>query len=448
MMNRLGLGSRLRIAAKAMVGSISPDQASTILGQLTPRISRPSRSSEELPRFSERSPLLAMGMEIIGAKGVATAKWRLVYPTNRSAAKLARELPALTWDVRLDTIAELRRAGDLREVAEHPLLTMMERNVAELPGNELQRLSALFMEMTGEVHWLLLRNGASAPSGALLLPTAWVRELPRAGRPAYEVAHSGWQGTIPASEILSFIRRNPANPYGRGIGILAPLIAELETDEFASDFVRGYFLNDARPPAVISAEGLTDPEITRLERWWLGKFQGFRKAWAPAFTNVRDIKVHEFSRAFGSETTELRERNRKFVLQYLGIPPELAGDVNESKRSTIEHADFIFAKYVQVPRLEAIRSRLQPWVEETYDERLVVTYDNPIREDREFLLSVRQAFPWAFQIDEHRAFGGAEQLGPERGGSNFPVPPGVEAREDWRSEPPPDSDGEPPPPPA
>lgn len=63
---------------------------------------------------------------------------------------------------------------------------------------------------------------------------------------------------------------NPLDPYGRGLGDAEPVADEIETDEYMAKWAKKFFFNDATPPVLMSAPGITKGRIRplpgRLER--------------------------------------------------------------------------------------------------------------------------------------------------------------------------------------
>ena len=60
-----------------------------------------------------------------------------------------------------------------------------------------------------------------------------------------------------------------------------------------------------------------------------------------------------------------------------------------------------------------------------YDDRLVVDYESPVKEDRSFSLQVSAAFPWLRTVDELRVLGGLPATQDTRVGELHPSPPSL-----------------------
>lgn len=147
--------------------------------------------------------------------------------------------------------------------------------------------------------------------------------------------------------------------------------------------------------------------------------QGFMRAYAPLFLN-RKVDIKELSQTFESmELTDLRHSSRDAVQQVFGIPPEMIGVVESANRSTINASETLFSRWTVVPRLEFLRQHLQSFLVPMYDERLVITYDNPVNKDNEFHLQAANAMPDTLTFDEWREKQGLDPIGGELGKSFF-----------------------------
>lgn len=126
----------------------------------------------------------------------------------------------------------------------------------------------------------------------------------------------------------------------------------------------------------------------------------------------------------------LRQHERDMILQVTGgIPPEMLGIVENSNRATIDAATLLMAEQVVIPRLEFQRSYFQEFLVRDYDERLIVDYVSPVREDIEAQAEALKATPWAATVNEHRQRAGLPPLEDEAEGKLHPIPMGVDFSE-------------------
>lgn len=394
----------------------------------------PKRGTAEMLQAYSTMPWLRTVADQI-AYGVASVEWFLYVATNPTTGKAVKRRlrnlsaagerdPHQIWKKRQKVIKAALKSGELKEVMVHPLLDLLDSANDFLTGLQTRKLTQLHQDLVGEAFWLLERNAFGMPVGAWPVPPHWIRSTPLPDHPFYRVSWRGWQGEIPMTEVIHFLEPDPYNPYGRGTGLANSLSDDLETDSYATTFMKNFFYSGARPDIIISADGVTPAETTRLEASWLAKLQGFYRSFRPLFIN-RDIKVTELQpNNRNMQLIPIRQFERDTVQQTFGMPPELMGIIENSNRATIDSADFLFSRWCVVPRLENMRSTLQERLIPEFDERLIIEYDSPVSEDAAFHLEVMKAAPYSFIADEWRELAGKDPM-PDGEGQYYAIPSGV-----------------------
>jgi len=277
---------------------------------------------------------------------------------------------------------------------------------------ELLRVTELHLDFVGDAFWLKQRNGLGKPVGYWPIPPHWVIETPTPERPRYRVGYRTWQAEIPQTEIRQFHVSSAVNPYTRGSGIGWALADEIQVDEYAAKLASAFFFNRARADFIFVG-GDSVEETKRLELDWNNRVQGVWRAFRPFFATGNpqdDLKkrIYEFQQPTMEQLVypNLRKVGRDIILQVWGVSPELFGIVENSNRATIEAAEYLFSKWVIVPKLERLRGTLQREVVEEFDERAILHFDSPVAEDHDRELGVMKAAPWAFGESEWRARAG------------------------------------------
>lgn len=339
------------------------------------------------------------------------------------AIAVPRDFKAYDRETRAAAFRHYQRAAEfeLVELPTHPMLDFINAGNSFFSGVTARQLTALYEDVVGESFAIMLRNGAGMPSSYFLLPPDWISRLPTPANNTYEIKFRSQRLDIDADDVLHDYIPDPTDPYKRGVGFARVVADELETDEYAAKYLKRLFQNSARPDFIVSIENGGDDDIKRLESWWRDKFGGFMRAFRPAFVN-RKINLEQLSFDNSElQMIDLRKSERDIVLQTYGMPPEMMGILESSNRATIEAADLMFSRYVLTPRLERKRGFVQERLVPEFDDRLIVEYDSPVAEDREFNQTAMQATPWAYHVDEHRALTGHEPL-PDDAGQVFPRP--------------------------
>ena len=339
----------------------------------------------------------------------------------RSRGGRFRRMPELRYaskDVRLKTLKELKAVGELVEIENHPMLDALRgRNNAMFSGYMLHFLNQIYLELLGEAFILKDRGGMRFPVAFYPLPPPWIRETPSATEPFYRLNHEAYHKDIPSEDVMWFKDPDPTNPYGRGSGVAQSLATELDTYEFSSQHIAGWFRNGAIPPAVVApgdGEAASADQMRSIKQRWIEEVQGFFRKHVPFFS-TRKLDVHELAHTFQEqELLELQRHLRDTVLQTENVPPEQVGIIADSNRATSEASSFIFATNVVEPRIERQREYYQEWLVPEYEDpdKLFIWFDSPVPEDKDFTLRAAQAFPWALNSNEARAMMG---LDPEEG---------------------------------
>ena len=389
-------------------------------------------TSQQLQAYNDMPWLRAVTGKVATSVAATSCTWQLFHSVDlRSSAKMLQKAPPLVRD-RL--ITKRMRAGTMIEVVDHPMLNTLHRANDAMTGLSLFETTQVSLDLVGESFWGIERNALHVPTKFWPIPAHWVQETPIPTRPSFRISYRGWQVEIPDTEMLWMSKPDPWNPYGRSSGLARALADELETDEYIAKFQRAFFYNRARPDLIVFPKqqgpqdtGLRKAEVERLEESWISKHSGFLRAFEPLFVG-REIGVHELRNDLaGLDTGQLRKAVRDMVLTVYGVPPEQLGIIENSNRSTIQTADFLYQKNVITPRMEFLRSHLQERLVPMYDDRLILHYASPIEEDREHALKVAKAAPWALSINEWREMMDLEPLPGESGseyvftGSEVPV---------------------------
>lgn len=339
-------------------------------------------------------------------------------PWARRDVVLQRKMGAPRWKA----LEALRRSGQLQEIAEHPFYDALETPNPFMGRMGLVKVTEASLDIVGDAFWLKERNGAGVPVGYWPIPSHWITETPTPSRPFFKAQWRAFLRDIPEREILWFHEPAPVHPYERGSGVGWALGDELEIDEYLAKMTKQMFFNDADPKWIFAGgEGTTETEMRRLERDIVQRNQGFWRKFKPYFLagGGEDInkRIHEFQRPTMEQLVYpgLRKAQRDVVIQTYGAPPELFGIVENSNRATIEGAEYLFAKWVVLPRGERMRTFLQREVTEEYDPRLVLDFPSPVAEDKEHELNIRKAAPWAWDQDEWRRLAGDQPMADGKG---------------------------------
>ena len=395
----------------------------------------PRRGTEELIKAYNTSPWLKSVVGLI-ATSYAAIPWKLfamrTVDTERSKAfgkKVYRyhRMPALrschTPGLRTKLFKQAEQMGMERvEITVHPFFDLLCNPNPLLTGLQARKISRIHQELKGEAFWTLER-GTRGPEGlsAKSVPVeywpinpAWVKERPTSTKPFFRVEVPGSTPVdIPKEDMVAFYDPDPDQIYGRGTGRGEALGDEIDTDEYASNFVKTTFINKARPEMIVSVEGAKAPQLKEAKR----RFEmdhvssGVAGRGQRTFWHGGNVSVQELTKSFVDlDLNNLRTWERDAFVNVYGVPPEKLGIVGSSNRATSEVADLTMAKTVLVPRLEADREILQNQLVDQFDDRLILDYEDPTPDDKDRKLEAMKSFPYAFTLNELREMGMQERI--------------------------------------
>lgn len=202
-------------------------------------------------------------------------------------------------------------------------------------------------------------------------------------------------------------------PYTSGTGYGSVLAKENAISKAAASHEAGYLENHARPDMIINYQDLSGEQVQKIEKEWKSKHKGLNNAGKTAFSNAKGVDVIPFSTSFKElGLIELRKFSRETVQQTFAIPPELLGNVENSNRSTIDAADYLFKKNSVTPLIINILAEFNIHVLPmlTTKRGIQIEHESVVPEDREFKFSVMKAFPNCFMINEARALADARPV--------------------------------------
>jgi SPP1 gp7 family putative phage head morphogenesis protein len=279
-------------------------------------------------------------------------------------------------------------------VLDHPFYELMDspsRMFPELDGYALKYVTAILCELLGECFWIKFRSGRKIDE-ILVMPPAWCIMTPTASNATFLFQPFGTTAgkmlSIAPEDVVWFKQPDITDPYGRGRGRTETLGDELDADEMAAKWQKNYFYNDATPPFWANIPGAQQSDLERMRDTWGQRLGGWMNARKPAFTNSDNIQIQKLGDTVKEmDFTESRKYLRDGFLQHYSIPPELFGILENSNRSTIDAAYYLFSKNVITRRLgfyeRAITKQL---IAPDYDARLIAKIDFEIPEDEAFKL--------------------------------------------------------------
>jgi len=305
----------------------------------------------------------------------------------------AQHIAGTPWAI-YDKVAWEESPDEAQPIKNHPATALLLEPCPaypEIDGTVLMYLTYVYKRVTGEAYWWKIRNGSKIEA-LYIMPKSWCLETPSYRSPYFLFIPYGVAGgtSIKAApeDIVWFKSPNVADPYSRGRGRSENMLDEYESDELAAKYQKNYFYNDATPPIAIHAPGATKDEVDQLKQSWFERVGSFLRARAPAFLTWEGAKIERLSdSAREMDFVESRKFIRDMANQHEQLPPEIAGILENSNRSTIDAAFYLLTKNVLAPELAALDATItRQLIASDYDDRLIYRHKNITPEDEAFKL--------------------------------------------------------------
>ena len=311
--------------------------------------------------------------------------------------------------------------ADGEEQVEHPALSILQRPNPFWTGQELLELTQTYLDLTGEAFLLLATARPGGPpleiwpvSPSYMSP---VRDLEQFVN-GFTYSRYGQTIHFQNAEVIWFRYPSPLDLY-EGMGPVEASSVDLDTERFASQWNRNFFLNSARPDATLETDQpLRDEDADRLRDEWMSIYGGVDRAHRVAILDsgvkYKQVSVTQNQMDFIAQ----RRLNRDMICGAYGVPLHMLGISETTNRATAESAEYVFARWVVRPRLQRLRAKLNQVLLPLFGtEGLSFEYEDPTPENRDADREDVKAGLGAgvLTIDEGRAYLGLDPLEGNKG---------------------------------
>jgi HK97 family phage portal protein len=167
----------------------------------------------------------------------------------------------------------------------------------------------------------------------------------------------GQQVALGKDDVIFIRTPHPTDPY-RGIGPVQALLTDFDAARYSAEWNRNFFLNSAEPGGIIEVPGhLGDTEFDELRDRWNEQHKGIANAHRVAILEHGKWVDRKFTQR-DMQFAELRNLSREVIREAFGFPKPMTGAVDDVNRSNADAGAVMFARWLVVPDLEAIRDAL------------------------------------------------------------------------------------------
>jgi HK97 family phage portal protein len=368
MANKSSLADRFS-AAKAAFAGRPNESLIRMATQFMPVYGEPPRrSTNDWIDLYNKSPRMNPVHQI--ASDVATSSYGIYNKKEfRSKAKIDGRLP----DNEIEVL--LKKPCSNQSITEYSLFYITQ---------------VYLLLPSGEAFWIKERNAIGKVTELWPVPPGWVSEIPSRINDYFTIYPQGnMSGTpirVPPFDMVYFKKPDVTNPYLRGIGRANGIGDEIETDEYMAKYQKRFFFNDAVPTAVGMMPGADTTAVDRQKEKWQQEHGGYnnsgKMAWLNWDAKITILKQTEKDMDFIESRKYLRDTSN----QHFSIPPELFGILENSNRSTIDAAYYLYTKNVLRKELKFIDDTLNIQLVPEFGKDFILQHDNVVPEDDEFKL--------------------------------------------------------------
>jgi len=316
--------------------------------------------------------------------------------------------------------------GDTKEIFTHPALDLFYKINPFQTKTEFLETTIINLKCTGEAFWFKVRNdrGQVVELWNLRPDMMTIMADPINFIRGYEFQkNDGSTVKFMPDEIVHIKYPDPLNQY-TGIGPLAVAQNRVQTEEFATEWQRDFFLNSARPDALIKNpnSGLTKEQKEDIKDGWnknhRGRNNSSKLAILEGGLEYQLISISQKEMDY----IESLKFTRDDIFVAFGTPKSVVAVTDDVNRANAETGMYIFLSETIKPEMMRLVEKMnEQIIYPDFDETLYIDFDDPTPANRDLQL---REYSEGIQnnyllINEVRA---KEGLAPVRGGWSFYMP--------------------------
>lgn len=313
------------------------------------------------------------------------------------------------------TLYQKKKDGDREQIFMHEILDLFNTPNAAHTGEQFRQLHYTYMNLTGESYMLKmmgnnpLEDNKKLPQALHILPSHDVD---------FTLGDDYWSSIVKLGDseysiksVIRDINPDPFNPY-KGRSIIAASAATIDTDEQMKEWNRRMFANAGRPSMALEVpDTMEDKAFNRFKMQVEDAATGTENAFKPMILEGGAKLTPYMLSQSDLDFLESRKFSKDEILAMFRLSPAMLGMTENVNRSNAETAEYIFAKYVVLPRVRQFVQTMNSMLVTPYDATLELDFANPVPEDIEAKRSDATAGidKW-WTINEVRALYGQEPL--------------------------------------
>ena len=281
--------------------------------------------------------------------------------------------------------------GDIQEIKSHPALDLLYKFNPFQTKTEFLETTMINLKTTGDAFWYKVRNTSGKvaelwnlrPDRMVILsdPQLFVKE--------YRFSKAdGTTATFSPEDIIHFRYPNPLDDL-LGLSPLKAAETRVQTEEYATQYQRDFFLNSSRPDAVIKnpKQVLNDEARQEIRENWEKRYQGVGKNSKIAILQGgMEYQVISLTQK-EMDYIESMKFTRDDILVAFHMPKPIVAITDDVNLANAETAMQVFLSETIYPELVRLEEKInEELIAPEYGEELYVEFINPTPQDKEFNL--------------------------------------------------------------
>jgi HK97 family phage portal protein len=328
----------------------------------------------------------------------------------RDAAKyLTTKVKTVELDPDTKEFVYRKDAPQLEELETNPLLDLLAAPNPFMTKNEFLEISFLHLELTGNAFWAILERTKGQPSMLFPLIPSQMSIIPDANKfiAGYVYRVNGQDIPFDVDDIIHHKYANPTDMRS-GYSAVQAGSRVIDTDSHMAEWNRKTMYNDARISGFLTTDTPLDEKVfKRVKSEFNDTYGGTANAYKVALLEGgMDFKPMSLTPK-DMDFQNARAFNRDQILALFGVPKALVGLDASMSRANADAAEYGFSRYRIKPKMQRMANRITEDLAPQFDKRLVISFTDPVPENKEYLLTETQAalgmggsIPWVTPNEE------------------------------------------------
>lgn len=268
---------------------------------------------------------------------------------------------------------------DRQEVTSHAALDLLSRPNPHFTRMLLMETEQQHLDLTGEA-WMVVAYAPGFKNLPLeLWPVRPERMTPVPDPRQYLAGYvymspDGEKVPLNTNQVIHVRMPNPRDPY-RGLGPVQSILTEIDSAEAAARWNANFFKNSAEPGGIIQVERtLDDKSFKQLSERWREQHRGVSNAHRVAILEEAQWVERKYTQR-DMQFSELRGISRDQILEAFGFPRSMLGITEDVNLANAKSGEYVFAKWLTVPRLDRWRDAWNAMLLPLYGEDTARLYE-------------------------------------------------------------------------